>query len=89
MNIWGPFSGWFSTVTSIALDSRGNVFVADFYNNRVQKFAPDGTFLTANGTKGSGPGQFRHAMAGAVAEDGSLFIADLGNIRIHKWRPGR
>ena len=89
MNIYGPFSGWFATVTSIALDSRGNVFVADFYNDRIQKFAPDGTFLTAIGTKGSGPGQFRHAMAVAVAEDGSLFIADLGNNRIHKWRQGR
>ena len=83
MNILGPFPGWFATVTSIALDSRGNVFVADFYNNRVQKFAPDGTFLTAIGTKGSGPGQFQHAMAGAVAKDGSLFIADFGNNRIH------
>ncbi|MEE8265305.1 MAG: NHL repeat-containing protein, partial [Acidiferrobacterales bacterium] len=61
MNIFGPFNGWFTTVTSIALDRQGNVFVADFYNNRVQKFAPDGTFLTAFGESGQGPGQFDKA----------------------------
>jgi sugar lactone lactonase YvrE len=65
MNIFGPFNGWFTTVTSIALDRQGNVFVADFYNNRVQKFAPDGTFLTAFGEPGQGPGQFNKAITGS------------------------
>ena len=35
MNIFGPFNGWFTTTTSIALDKHDNVFVADFYNHRV------------------------------------------------------
>ena len=35
MNVFGPFNGWFATVTSITLDPEGNVFVADFYNNRI------------------------------------------------------
>ena len=86
-NIYGPFNGWFATVTSIAVDRDGNVFVADFYNNRVQKFAADGTFLTAFGESGSGPGAFDFAMAVAVAEDGTVFVADLGNNRIQIWRP--
>jgi len=86
MNIFGPFNGWFATVTSIALGPEGNIFVADFYNDRVQKFAPDGTFLTAFGETGTGPGEIRHAMAVAVAEDGSVFMADFLNNRIQKWR---
>ena len=69
--------------------SQGNVFVADFYNDRVQKFGPDGTFLTGFGQTGSGPGQFRHAIAMAVADDGSVFVADFLNNRIEKWRPKR
>ena len=88
MNVFGPFNGWFATVTSIAVGPEGNVFVADFYNDRVQKFAPDGTFLTAFGESGDSHGQINHAIAVAVADDGSVFVADFLNNRIEKWRPG-
>jgi len=87
INIFGPFNGWFATVTSVAVGPRGALFVADFYNHRVQKFAADGTFLNALGEEGSGPGQFNHAVAVAVAPDGSVFVADFGNNRIQQWRP--
>lgn len=87
MNIFGPFNGWFATVTGIAVDQAGNVFAADFYNNRIQKFAADGRFLTSFGAKGSGPGQFDHAIGVAVADDGTVFVVDYGNHRIEKWRP--
>jgi DNA-binding beta-propeller fold protein YncE len=87
MNIFGPFNGWFATVTSVAVGPQGALFVADFYNHRVQKFAPDGTFLNAFGEEGPGPGQFNYAIAAAVAPDGSVFVADFGNNRIQKWRP--
>ncbi len=89
MNIYGPFNGWFATVTAVATDKSGNVFVADFYNNRIQKFSPDGTFLTSFGRKGAGKGQFSYPIAIAVADDGSVFVADYGNNRIQKWQPGK
>jgi outer membrane protein assembly factor BamB len=87
INVFGPFNGWFAVTTSVAIGPDGNVFVADFYNDRVQKFAPDGTFLTAFGEPGDGPGQFRHAVAVGVADDGTVFVADFLNNRIQKWRP--
>ena len=87
LNIFGPFNGWFATVTGITLDGQGNVFVADFYNNRVQKFAPDGTFLTTFGEQGQGPGQFEKAIAVAVAGDGTVFVVDFANNRIERWQP--
>jgi len=86
LNIFGPFNGWFATVTGIALDRAECVYVADFYNDRVQKFTPQGKFLTAFGEFGHGPGQFDRAIAVAVAGDGSVFVADYGNQRIQKWR---
>jgi outer membrane protein assembly factor BamB len=86
MNIFGPFNGWFAVATSVAVDPGGNVFVADFYNDRVQKFAADGTFLTAFGGTGDGPGRFHHAIAAAVGDDGSVFVVDFLNSRIQKWR---
>lgn len=85
--IYGPFNGWITTVTNVAVDRRGNVFAADFYNNRVQKFGPDGTFLTSFGGKGSGTAQFNHAIAIAVADDDAVFVVDFANNRIQKWRP--
>ncbi len=49
-NISGPFKGWFAVVTSITVDRSGNVFAADFYNHRIQKFSSEeGNFLTAFG----------------------------------------
>jgi len=89
LNIFGPFNGWFATVTGIALDDEGNVLVADFYNNRIQKFAADGAFLTTFGEPGSGPGQFSKAIAVAAAGNGTVFAVDYANNRIQKWRRKR
>nr|WP_210147625.1 hypothetical protein [Aromatoleum bremense] len=63
------------------------MFVADFYNHRIQKFAADGDFLTAFGEKGNGDGEFEHPIAIAVADDGSVFAAGFGNDRVTRWRP--
>ncbi len=86
MNIFGSFNGWFATVTGISIGPQGNVFVADFYNDRVQKFRPDGQFLNAFGI----PTQAatHTAIAVAVAEDGTVFVADYANHQIQKWQPG-
>lgn len=87
LNIFGPFNAWFATVTSVEVGPKGNLFVADFYNNRIQKFTSDGTFLTAFGKEGVAPGQFNHAIAMAVASDNTLFVVDYGNHRVQKWQP--
>jgi DNA-binding beta-propeller fold protein YncE len=80
LNTAGSLNGWFSTVTSIAVGPQGNVFVADFYNSRIQKFTPEGRFLTAFGR-----GLFRFALGVAVAEDGTVYTTDFGNHRVIKW----
>jgi DNA-binding beta-propeller fold protein YncE len=87
MDIFGSFNGWFAVTTSVVVGPDGNVFVADFYNDRVQKFAPDGTFLASFGSTGADAGQYQHAIAVDVAEDGTVFVADFLNNRIQKWRP--
>lgn len=87
MNVFGPFNGWFSTVTSIAVGPKGNLFTADFYNHRIQKFTPDGVFLTSFGNEKKDSGQINFAIAVAVAPDSTVFVADYGNNRIQKWRP--
>ena len=42
----------------VAVDSSGNVYVADSGNNRIQKFDSNGTFITKWGSTGTADGQF-------------------------------
>jgi DNA-binding beta-propeller fold protein YncE len=83
LNTAGPFNGWFSTVTGIVVGPHGNIFVADFYNHRIQKFTPEGGFLTTFGAE-----EFHYALGVAVADDGTVYATDFGNHRVLKWRPG-
>ncbi len=84
-NIRGPFNGWFRTPTGIAVGPHGNVFVADQENNRIQKFTPQGRFLTAFGTPHRGPGYTETAVT--VAPDGTVYTTNLIENRVEMWRP--
>jgi DNA-binding beta-propeller fold protein YncE len=72
---------------AIALDSEGNVFVADA-PGRIVEFASDGTFLTEFGSPGSGDGEFGGEPQG-IAIDGAddVFAVDAGNYRVEKFAP--
>ncbi len=87
MNIHGPFNGWFKTATAVAPGPDGNIFVADFYNNRIQKFSPRGKFLVTIGAKGSGPDRLKHPTDVAIDSNGIVYIADFGNRRIVRFIP--
>ena len=69
----------------IAVDSSGNVYVADSGNNRIQKFDPNGTFITKWGTSGSGNGQFDGPDGIAIDDSGNVYVADWNNNRIQKF----
>ena len=78
----------------MALDSTGNVVVADAQYNSVRRVSPDGTVTTLAGANGAGlrdgPGdeaQFKWPRGIAVHADGSLYVADYGNDRIRKVSP--
>ncbi|MGK5095116.1 RHS repeat-associated core domain-containing protein [Deltaproteobacteria bacterium TL4] len=82
--------------TGIALDERGNLFIADAGNHRIRKVTPDGliTTVAGHGEEGySGDGgpaiEARMSRPNAVAVDkqGNLFIADSENGRIRKVSP--
>lgn len=85
MNVFGPFKGWFATATSVATGPDDGVFVADFYNDRIQKFTAEGDFLTAFGTPAEGAGQSEIAVA--VDADGTVWTTNFANNRVEQWRP--
>ncbi len=67
------------------MDSAGNVYVADTWNDRIQKFTADGQYLTQWGSYGSGPEQFNLPRAVAVDSAGNVYVADSRNSRIQKF----
>src|SRR5205814_1731629 len=65
----GSANGQFNNPYGVATDGSGNVYVADTYNYRIEKFTSTGTFLTTWGSQGSDNGQFDSPQG--VAADGS------------------
>ena len=69
-----------------AVDSSGNLFVADFGNNRIQKFDENGKLVAQWGSLGSGPGQFYNPTGMTVQyPQGNVYVADTGNDRIQEF----
>nr|WP_307732168.1 NHL repeat-containing protein [Massilia aurea] len=84
----------FNGPVGIAVDDAGIVYVADTYNDRIRRIAPDGTVTTLAGTGKpnlfDGPGTaaaFDTPSALAVDHDGNLYIADTGNNAVRRLRP--
>lgn len=78
---------------SVALDSAGNLYIAEYSNNRVRKVSTSGMISTVAGTgtpgyNGDGipaaAAQLSHPESVAVDSDGNVYIADWGNYRVRK-----
>ncbi|MFC1799168.1 C13 family peptidase, partial [Thermodesulfobacteriota bacterium] len=88
----GQFDLWHQDASNqdgggIAIDPGGAVYVADTFNNRVQKFTLDGQFVTKWGGYGSDNGQFDRPVSIAVDSNGNVYVVDAYNSRIQKFTP--
>src|SRR5207244_4213621 len=63
----------------------GILYVAEFYNHRIQKFTADGKFVTQWGRDGRWNGQFHYPTDVAVGATGAVFVADAYNHRIQTF----
>jgi tripartite motif-containing protein 71 len=88
LTMWGSQGsapGSFRSPEQVAVDARGDVYVADRQNDRVQKFAARGQLLAVIGGPGKAPGQLSAPRGVAVDAGGDLYVADSGNNRIEKF----
>src|SRR6266487_381911 len=83
----GTEKGQFDSPHGIAADSKGNIFVADTNNGRIEKFSPTGVFITSLGIKGTGHGQLGEPNGIAIDRDGNIYVADASNHRVQKLAP--
>ena len=74
----------FNRPSSVAVAENGDIFVADGEgpNNRIVKFAADGSFIRTWGSTGAEAGEFREPHALAMDSTGRLFVGDRGNSRL-------
>lgn len=80
-----PAAGTFNEPWGVAVDAQGNVYVADTWNHRIQKFDGQGRFLLEWGTGGlstEGKDRFWGPRGIAVGPNGNLYITDTGNRRV-------
>ena len=91
----GPATSAFIAPVGLAVDSAGNIYIADA-TNRIRKFAPGGTINTVAGSNTSnfsgdgGPATSAglHGPSGvAIDAGGSLYIVDSLNYRVRKVSP--
>ena len=79
----GTEPGEFIYPVSVIQDDAENLYVCEYgnYNDRVQKFRLDGTFLAQIGGYGTEQGQFQRP-SGMALWDGRLYVTDAFNNRI-------
>jgi uncharacterized protein (TIGR03663 family) len=81
----GSAPGQFTEPRGLAVDARGNLYVADSKNSRIQVFDANGRFVRSLGSAGSGDGQLKEPCGVAVDRDGSVVVADTWNHRIARF----
>ena len=78
----------FSFPRGIAIDTKGNLYVADGDNHRIRKVTPEGEVSTFAGSEGGfadgigSAAQFYHPSGIAIDMTGNLYVADTWNHRI-------
>src|SRR5205807_4272155 len=85
----------FNAPSGLAVDSTGNIYVADSGNQLVRKITPAGVVSTLAGQFGlwsssDGTGseaRFNHPEGIAVDETGNVYVADTMNFTIRKITP--
>ena len=77
----GGGDGQLQIPTAIDVDAKGNFYIVDGLNDRVQKFDPSGKFILKWGTQGEGEGRFSRPYSIALDRAGDVYVVDRGSVQ--------
>ena len=83
----GNGDGQFSEPADVAVDVKGNIYIVDTGNNRIQIFDSSGKFINKFGSKGKSDGKFNIPFSIALNVKGKMYITDPLNDRIQMFEP--
>ena len=84
----GSGQGQFYYPCAVAVDGGGNVLVADGKNHRIQKFTPEGKYITGVGKHGTNPLEFDFPVGiGIHPHTKNIYITENMNHRIQILNP--
>ena len=66
----------------LCIDKNDSIYVADWGNNRVQKFSPEGDLLAKFEGTSDGVGSLKGPSGVAVDSEGDVYVTDWGNHRV-------
>jgi 6-bladed beta-propeller len=72
---------FFSQISDIAMDDKGNLYAADSKENNIKMFDRSGAFLGTIGRAGQGPGEFNYPIEIEFSK-GRLYVRELFNSRV-------
>jgi hypothetical protein len=75
-------SAVFSAISGLDVDSRGNVYVGDIFQQRVTVLDPNGSVVRTFGRRGSGPGEFQAIRGVQVLAGDSVLVYDPALARV-------
>jgi sugar lactone lactonase YvrE len=70
---------------AVAIDSHGNVWVADTDDSRIKEFSESGGLIRQVGSFGSGEGEMVDPEGVAIDSHGNVWVADAGNARVDEF----
>lgn len=76
----------FGSISGIAVDEQGRIFVADRQAHEIRVFGSDGTHQFTFGGQGEGPGELNQPCCLAWGPEGDLWVRDDRNRRYNRYR---
>jgi RHS repeat-associated protein len=81
----GSATGQFNHPADVAIDSKGNLWVVDKANNRIEQFTEGGGSPKAFGSLGSTGGKLSSPSGIVIDPSGNIWVTDTGNTRVEEF----